>query len=173
MPVGALISVEEYLRTSYSPDRDYVDGEVLERNLGGLDHSSTQREVLFYLQTRYPNLRKRLLSEQRVQVRADRFRVPDICLLAEGAPREQIVRTPPYLCIEILSPEDTMTRTIRRIKDYLDMGVPTCWILDPNTRAAWVATPGHLAEAQDGILRAGALEMPLVEVLDQIPKSPL
>jgi hypothetical protein len=73
MPVDASISVEEYLRTSYSPDRDYVDGEVQERNLGELDHSSTQREILFYLLTRYPNLRKRLLPEQRVQVRADRF----------------------------------------------------------------------------------------------------
>src|ERR1039458_7347553 len=28
------ISVEEYLNTSYSPDREYRDGYVLERNLG-------------------------------------------------------------------------------------------------------------------------------------------
>ncbi len=27
-------TVEEYLRTPYHPDREYVDGEVLERNLG-------------------------------------------------------------------------------------------------------------------------------------------
>jgi hypothetical protein len=34
MAVGIFVSVEEYLHTSYQPDCDYVDGEVLERNLG-------------------------------------------------------------------------------------------------------------------------------------------
>jgi hypothetical protein len=34
MPVSALISVDEYLSTSFRPDCDYVDGEVLEHNLG-------------------------------------------------------------------------------------------------------------------------------------------
>jgi hypothetical protein len=28
------ISVTEYLQTSYRPDREYVDGEVRERNVG-------------------------------------------------------------------------------------------------------------------------------------------
>ena len=42
MGSATLISVAEYLTTAYSPDRDYVDGEVVERNLGELDHSSIQ-----------------------------------------------------------------------------------------------------------------------------------
>ncbi len=40
MATKALIPVSEYLRTSYSPDCDYVDGEVQERNLG--EHRSQQ-----------------------------------------------------------------------------------------------------------------------------------
>lgn len=31
MKTAAPISVDEYLRTTYDPDRDYVDGEVIER----------------------------------------------------------------------------------------------------------------------------------------------
>ena len=34
MGIGALVSVEEYLRTSYRPDCDFVEGRVLERNVG-------------------------------------------------------------------------------------------------------------------------------------------
>jgi hypothetical protein len=34
MATSAIVPVSEYLRTSYSPDCDYVDGEVQERNLG-------------------------------------------------------------------------------------------------------------------------------------------
>jgi hypothetical protein len=94
MTTGTAISIEEYLRTNYDPDCEYVDGQVVERNLGEFEHSSTQREILFYLQTHYPDLRKKLLPEQRVQVRRDRFRVPDVCLLAEEAPRERIILPP-------------------------------------------------------------------------------
>jgi hypothetical protein len=35
-------SLSEYLQTSYHPDRDYVDGEVQERNLGEFDHAAVQ-----------------------------------------------------------------------------------------------------------------------------------
>ncbi len=34
MATGALVSVDEYLRTSYRPDCDYVDGILVERNVG-------------------------------------------------------------------------------------------------------------------------------------------
>jgi hypothetical protein len=35
VPIGeALISVREYLSTSYSPDREYVDGRIVERSVG-------------------------------------------------------------------------------------------------------------------------------------------
>ena len=166
MATATLVSVEEYLSTSYRPDCDYVDGEVLERNWGERDHASVQREILFYLRDQYPQLRGRLFPEQRVQVKATRFRIPDLCILAEDAPVEQIVRTPPVLCIEILSREDSMTRIMVRVKDYFQMGVPVCWIIDPALRSGWVATPGQLTEPADGILRAGEIEMPLSEVLE-------
>jgi Uma2 family endonuclease len=165
MAVGTFVSVEEYLHTSYRPDCDYVDGEVQERNVGERDHGRLQREMLFYLAGRYPRLRERLFPELRVQVKATRFRIPDVCVLAEDAPEEQIATTPPILCIEILSPEDRMSRSLERVKDYLEMGVPSCWIIDPAGHRAWVATPGHLDEATDGVLRSGGLEMPLVAVL--------
>jgi hypothetical protein len=59
-----------------------------------------------------------------------------------------------------------MMRLKAKVKDFTDMGVPTCWIIDPVARRAWVAIPGLLAEATDGILRSGDLEMPLAEVLE-------
>ena len=34
--------LSEYLATSYRPDREYVDGEVKERNVGEYDHSRPQ-----------------------------------------------------------------------------------------------------------------------------------
>jgi hypothetical protein len=37
------VPVEEYLSTSYSPDPDYVDGELRQRNAGEYPHSKVQR----------------------------------------------------------------------------------------------------------------------------------
>ena len=48
MATGALISVSEYLSTSYSPDCDYVDGVVEERNLGEHDHARLTMKVAAY-----------------------------------------------------------------------------------------------------------------------------
>ena len=36
------IPIEEYLHTSFEPDREYLDGEVLERNVGNDPHSKAQ-----------------------------------------------------------------------------------------------------------------------------------
>ncbi len=104
MKSAAQISVEEYLRTAYSPDCDYVDGEVQERNLGERDHSNLQSEFVHYFRGRRKLWRIYASVEQRVQVSATRFRVPDVCVYAGERPQEQVFRTPPFICIEILSP---------------------------------------------------------------------
>jgi hypothetical protein len=45
MSTGTLISVEEYLRTSYSPDMEYVDGELVEINVAN-GSTASFREIL-------------------------------------------------------------------------------------------------------------------------------
>jgi Uma2 family endonuclease len=102
----------------------------------------------------------------KIRVCETRIRVADICVLSSDAPDEQIPTHPPVLCVEILSPEDRMTRFMERLNDYFEMGVPHCWIVDPVTRRGWVATPGYLDEALDRILRSSEVEMPLSSVFE-------
>ena len=42
------ISSSEYLHRSYSPDRDYVDGHVEERNVGEHDHAAVQAALILW-----------------------------------------------------------------------------------------------------------------------------
>ena len=49
MAAATLISLEEYLRTTYEPDCDFVDGVVEERNLGEWSHSTLQTVLIGYL----------------------------------------------------------------------------------------------------------------------------
>ena len=73
--------------------------------------------------------------------------------------------TPPLLCIEILSPGDTLNRIWERTRDYLAIGIPVCWMIDPLAKRAWSVTDAGLVEAPEGILRARHIEMPLADVL--------
>jgi Uma2 family endonuclease len=161
-----LISVEEYLASSYEPDCDYVDGHIEERNLGEWNHSTLQARIASYFLTRYERDGIQVATELRVQVKATRFRIPDVCVLL-GNPGERILTKPPFLCIEILSPEDRMSRIEERINDYLAMGVPYVWVLDPQTKQAYRATLAEgLREVKDGVLRTESpvLEVPLGEI---------
>jgi|ERR1043165_7652233 hypothetical protein len=46
------IPVEEYLRTCYEPDMEYVDGRLVERNAGDHDHSLLQSLIVEFLTAR-------------------------------------------------------------------------------------------------------------------------
>jgi hypothetical protein len=74
MKAATLVPLEEYLRTTYRPDCDYVDGEVLERNGGEHDHSDLQSEIVHYFRTRRKQWKLHAVVEQRVQVAERRFR---------------------------------------------------------------------------------------------------
>ena len=56
MGVTALVSVDEYLRTSFPDgDKEYVDGKIVERNSGEVDHADLQSKILVYLTVHYPD----------------------------------------------------------------------------------------------------------------------
>jgi len=120
---AALVSVEEYLSSSYEPDCDYVDGVLEERNLGEREHSRLQLALSIYLGVRERQWNVWVLPEQRIRIGPRRFRVPDLCIIPRDREIEQVPTKPPLVCIEILSPEDRWSRVERRIEDFLTMGV--------------------------------------------------
>lgn len=162
------ISVAEYLKTSYRPDCDYVDGEVLERNLGEYEHSRPQMRLIMFFGAREKEWRIRVVPEQRVQVKPTRFRIPDVCVVLEESPVESIFRHPPFLCIEIQSKDDTLAYTVKRLDDYVAMGVQNIWVIDPSLNRGYRYTSEGLLEAKDGMLRSSdpKIEMPLSAVFD-------
>lgn len=151
---STLVSVEEYLNTSYEPDCDYVDGVLEERNLGESDHSQTQAQFTAALLAIAVHLRIRVMTEQRLQVRPNRFRVPDICVVAGRAPLPPILTDAPAVCIEILSRDDRMHRVLRRADDYVRMGVQHIWLVDPRERIGYTYSQGGLKFSEDGVLSA-------------------
>jgi Uma2 family endonuclease len=74
--------LEYYLQTDFRPDRDYVDGEILERNVGEREHSFLQLKIAILISQHERDWDVAVSPEHRVQVTHDRFRVPDIVLIS-------------------------------------------------------------------------------------------
>ena len=170
MPNGTPISASEYRSTSYHPDREYVDGVVLERSWGEKDHSELQTELATWLNVRRRRLGIHVFVEQRVQISPTRYRVPDICVTTGKRPAELVFSRPPFICIEILSKDDREADVQERIDDYLRFGVTYCWVLDPRSRRVWVHTSAAQTEVIDGVLRTRdpAIEIPLQEIFKEL-----
>jgi Uma2 family endonuclease len=168
MGAATLVSIEEYLSTSYSPDREYIDGRIVERNLGEKTHSSIQGNLFGWFWDRRKQIPFRAFLEQRVQVSATRFRVPDVTVVRTSQTQGQIFTSPPHLCIEILSKDDTMVYMQEKIDDYLRFDVPYVWIINPRLRKGYVATKSGIVEAASGILETSdpEIRVPVEELFD-------
>jgi Uma2 family endonuclease len=131
-----MLSVEEYLSTVYDSDCEYLDGELIERNWGESDHSAVQGFItaLLYNQRREHGIQ--VFPELNVQIAPARYRIPDITVTT-GKNSGRILREPPFLCIEVLSPEDRASRIEAKIDDYLNFGVKHVWIIDPRLKKGW------------------------------------
>ena len=143
--VPSLMTIEEYLKTAYHPDRDFVDGHLEERNMGGAKHGLLQMQLGYWFISHQADWRIRVISELRTRVSETRVRLPDVCVVPmDGALAEDVRVTPPLLAIEILSPDDRMNRVIERLDDLLAMGVEHLWLLDPEERTAYTYTESGL-----------------------------
>ena len=139
------------MNTSYSPDCHYVGGTLVERNVGEKEHGRIQRALIRYL-AKYRASGLEVWPEQRIQITADHFRVVDVCI-TEGEPEGQIFTAAPLICIEILSRNDNLDQLQDVIDDYLKIGVPYCWIVNPWKRIAYAASPAGFEKLPDGIFR--------------------
>jgi len=102
--------------------------------------------------------------ELRVQTGADSFRVPDVTLLSRSAPREQIISHPPLAVFEILSPEDSMTRTLEKLADYERMGIGAIWVIEPKKQLYYRYRDGQLTPGTVFELPGSAFSVSLDEI---------
>jgi Uma2 family endonuclease len=161
MRASLLVSEQEYLATSYEPDCEYDDGELLERNVGEQPHGILHLEFGAFLREHRKRLGIRVLIEQRIRIAPRKYRIPDVCVYKLPAPRDPVPSVPPFIVVEILSPEDRMSRVRKKIDEYLAFRVVYIWVIDPAERRADVYRQSRFYEVKDGALRT---EDPLIEV---------
>jgi Uma2 family endonuclease len=126
-----------YLHETRSPDRELVDGETVERNLGEKSHAAWQIALCRFLSGLRVSANIRVFPELRLQTSATNLRIPDVMVIDRNAPDEEIITHAPLLCVEILSPEDRITNVEEKVEEYFRMGVRAVWIIDPRTQTGY------------------------------------
>lgn len=170
MATALQIPLHEYLGINYRPDREYVDGEVRERNVGKWEHARVQ-----WLLAAWFCAHEKLWgivgsTEQRVRVSKSRVRVPDLVVLRAGA-QPDVLTDPPLLVIEILSPDDSYSDTQERAQDYRAMGVETVWIIDPKTRSGRMCSGAEWVESSRLEVKGTQLYVDLPEIFSQLTSA--
>src|SRR5262245_16302609 len=95
MAVEALIAVEDYLNTTYSPDKEYRDGVLVERNVGEKAHGLLQAALAGYLRNRRRQWKIQVYTELRIKVRENWYPIPDVCVYSLPDFEERYPTRPP------------------------------------------------------------------------------
>ena len=165
-----LIPVSEYLKTIYRPDCDYIDGEVRERNVGERSHAMLQGIFCTIFNANRRAWAIVAAPELRVQVAERRYRIPDITVMRRSDPPDAVVRVAPLVCVEVLSPSDTLVAMQERVEDYRRMGVEHVWVVDPIGRHAYVASERGFEQPESGefSVPGTAIRIVLAEVFAEL-----
>jgi Uma2 family endonuclease len=171
-PESRLISVEEYLSTSYEPDCEYDEGVIVERNVGEFEHSFLQTLLATIFTTNMEAWGGYGLTEQRMQIAPRKFRIPDVCVLRMGADAEDILTHPPLIAIEIMSPEDTIRRATKKAVEYIQFGIEHVWVIDPQARVAYRGTATVLERVPGGELAVPGtpIHIQIAELFEKLDK---
>ena len=161
---STLVSVEEYLATSYKPACEYLDGVLRQKSLPTRKHGLLQRWLGQLIAERSPQFEP--ASEITVRVRAGKFLVPDVIAQRIDHIQDPYPAEPVHLCIEILSPDDRVSEAFAKCEDYLAWGVHMTWIVDPESERAWEYGKGDRPQQiqPDGRLTADGISIPLTDI---------
>ena len=155
MASKTLVPVEEYLRTIYHPDREYWDGEIVERNVGEKQHAAAQGRLIgiLFMWAEQQNVKLFVNPELRLKLGETLYLIPDVCVFAGEDPEESVPTQPPYVVVEILSPDDRMKEVVEKLELFRNWGVANIWFVDPYSKKLFVYT-------EAGLLQVAAFQLP-------------
>ncbi len=149
MNTKTLMSVEEYLHTTFDgADREYLDGEVVERNMGNKSHGRIQLVIGSLLRQHEQSTGLYVIVEVRQKVTETRYRIPDVAVF-KGEPEEEVPFIAPLVAIEVLSPDDRIGYIVPKLEEYRQWGVKHIWVADPDDRKFFTYGDAGLHEGNE------------------------
>ena len=93
------------------------------------------------------------VTELRVRIADDVFRIPDVVLFAGARPAEAVPSSPPLVVVEITSPDDRPQDLLQKLREYRVWGVRHVWVVEPELKKFYVYTA-------TGLTRVSQFDLP-------------
>ncbi len=148
------LSPEQFhaLHDGAKPAFEYWHGAAVQKPMPTVLHGIVQAILVLLLERAGWNT----ASEVRLKVVSDAEPVPDV-IAVRGKFKGRYPTAAPALCIEILSPTDTLAKTLMKAGTYIAWGSQCVWIIDPEKRTAWSMSQDGADQptwvAPNGVLR--------------------
>jgi Uma2 family endonuclease len=150
-----LLSAEEFYEWANQPENrgricELERGVIVEMSRPGKPHGMICANVAGILRN-YVIARKKgyVCSNDTgviVERNPDTVRGPDVLFFEDAESSDEVEEkygtTPPLLAVEVLSPNDTHGKVMRRVQEQFRFGTKLVWILDPDARNVIVHAPG-------------------------------
>ncbi len=118
------VPIEQYLRTNYRPDVEYIDGELKEKPLVMSVHGRLQVLLGSWFDQHEGEWQVLAAAEVRTRVAKTRVRLPEL-MVDHARSWPQTLVEPPLVGGEVFPPTDSDGDIRQRIADYLAMGIKT------------------------------------------------
>ena len=159
-PIVTLMNTEELLALPENGmERDLIRGELREKPMTRRNpqHSYSESKIAQFLWNwldQQPEPRGEVLDgEVGFRLRRD----PDTTVgidaayisaeLSAATPKNaRLIDGIPILAVEILSPSNTYAEVMEKVEDYVAVGVPLTWVVEPVFRTVTIYRPGHEPE---------------------------
>jgi len=139
--LGERMTLEQWAALPNDEPGELVDGCLADEEVPDLLHEAVVAWLIWILKSWLGRNGFVFGSEAKYAVRANRGRKPDVAvyLTDDGSrlPRDGIVRVPPDIAVEVVSPSprDERRDRIEKMDEYAAFGVRFYWILDPGLQS--------------------------------------
>ena len=148
MGAKSALSVEQYLHTSFPDlDKEYRDGELVERSLPTYPHGESQSLISAFFAALRRSHSLHVCAETRMKIRSGLYRIPDVAVF-RGQKPPPVPEVPPLVAIEILSPDDRKSEVSEKLEEFRAWGVPHTWMIDPVEKRFFVQS-GQTTEVEE------------------------
>jgi Uma2 family endonuclease len=124
---------------------DYVDGELV--------HAHTKALLAAKFEPLTKKVPSTMMCGLGAQIERQVSWMVDFAVYLGARPEGRFATAPPFVALEIVSPDDLFSPLMRRLEDYRQWGVPHIWLVDPGLKRLY-----EYSEA--GLLQYPALRLP-------------
>ena len=139
MGAKTALSEQQYLHSAFPDlDKEYRDGELVERTLPDFLHGETQHLLSVFFGAHRKKHSLYAGAETRMKLRPGLYLIPDVAVFHHSRPSQDVPSTPPLVVIEILSPDDRLAAVREKLEQYPHGACRTC---GSSTRIPSACTP--------------------------------